>query len=154
MPATLRKLSETTWSIGTTATDPTGDTFTVIEGAYAGGNLGEMWKTVDATGFKDAYTQIAKVQRDPGKFDLKVRRMESVVSSTRSFDAGQAALKTAYESQGIYNFKVDVGGEGKLVISFKAQVTSFVRAVANPAALNEINVGITIVGATTETLTA
>ena len=153
--ATMRKLSETTWHIGTTASDPTGDTFTEIKGAYAGGNFGEAWKTVDSTLFTDAYSQVAPVQRDPGAFDLKIRRLESVVSSTRSFDSGQAALKTAFESGGgIYNFKVDIGGEGKLVVTFKAKVLSFVRGAAAPAGLNEAMAKIQLTGATTETLTA
>lgn len=131
MAGAKRAIAGSVFKIGTTATDGSSDTYTQIKGArQVGGDIGGSYQMVDTTDIEDTTKQETKTLLDPGATDLE---MHAVVG-----DAGQAALKTAFEDMDdiAYNFEIvhPAGDKHR----FKAKVTSYQIMIGTAASVRTI----------------
>lgn len=133
--------------IGTTAdasdeTDFAADTYTEITPVETIGDFGDQAQDVTFTGITDSRTQHVKGSTDAGTMQL--------TCAWKASDAGQIALKAAFDSPLDYNFKVvfndpaTVNGTGTTVY-FRGKVMSFRRVLGtgpNNVIKLQANVGI------------
>jgi hypothetical protein len=100
MPQSLRSTGATIW-IGTTATDGATDTYVEIAKAKQVSTFGGgAYTMTDTTALGDTIRQTTKTLLDPADIDLEINELPA--------DAGQIALKAAFDSTGDdpYNFEV------------------------------------------------
>lgn len=131
MAGPKRKVAGSQFKIGTTAASASSDTYTQIEGAkVVGGDVGGTFQVVDSTDIEDLVKQETKTLLDPGTVDLE---MHEVVG-----DAGQNALKAAFDDTGDapYNFEVAYPNGDKR--RYKAKVLSYQPQIGGATALRMI----------------
>lgn len=135
--------------IGTTASDPSGDTFTQVKRVKRIGELGPEAPIIDATALEDSAKEKLKGIADSGDVELGGNRVYT--------DAGQNALKAAAEDTGDvpYNFRVEVPGAGAagadIRYSFKALASKFRDNPGQVDGLVEFAAMLAISGAITQT---
>ena len=137
----------TVW-IGTTAADPSGDTFTQVKRCNMLGEFGPDAAVLDATAYEDDAKEKIKGMVDNGDTEVGGRRVFT--------DAGQNALKAAASASGStpYNFRVEIPNAGAagatLRYSFKAIASKFRDKPGGVDNLIEFTASLAISGAITE----
>lgn len=142
MAAAKKAVAGTRYYIGTTASNGASDSYTEITGAkQVGGDVGGTYQVVDTTDISDLVKQETKTLLDPGQADLE---MHEIVD-----DAGQAAIKAAFEDTGDvpYNFKVVYPtGDSR---RYKAKVMSYQPMVGGANAIRMIRSRVSLTEAAT-----
>lgn len=121
-----------TLSIGTTATNPSGDTFTLIGEVTNVPAFGKSFQEITHNPVSSRETQKFKGAFNAGSVTLDMAMDVN--------DAGQEDLLTALDSDSLYNFRLEYNdkatpsGHGSYRI-FKARVMSYTE---NPAGVNNI----------------
>lgn len=116
--------------IGTTASNPTGDSYVEVAEVTNIGEFGRVYNEINFTSLSDRNVRKYKGSRNDGNITLALGRSAS--------DAGQAAAALALDSDQDYNFKItlnddtDVTGSVPTTFVFKAKVMSYVTNVAGP----------------------
>lgn len=142
MASAKMKVAGTIFRIGTTATDPSGDTYTQIKGAkQVGGNMGAAAQVVDTTDLDDTVKQETKTLLDAGTIDLEFAEVLS--------DPGQALLYAAFLdfSDVPYNFRADYPNSNKRTC--KAKVLSWEPSIGGPNAIRMIKSKISLTAVST-----
>jgi hypothetical protein len=110
-------------SIGTTATDPTADTYTLLGETVTVPQFGLAYDSFGFTALADGFERIFKSTGKGGTIQVSLGRKAS--------DAGQAAAQVALTSHLDYNFKVLLNDSSEATAShgttlyFKAKVLSY-----------------------------
>jgi hypothetical protein len=116
--------------IGTTATNPSGDTYTQIGFISNAGAFGRTYSLIKFDSLPDRNTLKFKGQRDDGNMTIEAGRDAA--------DAGQAAVITALDSDQDYNFQVvlndssGISGSHGTQFLFKAKVMSYPTTIGTP----------------------
>lgn len=132
MAAAAKKSTGTTFWIGTTAADPSTDTYTQIKRCKQVGVAGGgQYTMADTTALEDTVRQTTKTLLDPTDIDLEINEIPG--------DAGQTALKDAFDdvaSDDGYNFEARFPNGDKRRL--RAKVTSHQYNVGNATAIRMI----------------
>lgn len=143
------KSQGTTLLIGTTATDPSSDTFVQVGRVTGlGGGFGPEAPEIDATALEDTARQYLKGIVDYGVIAVSGRR---VITDAGQEDLEQAAAATA---DAAYNFRIRRAGIGAAAAnvqwSFKAQVLSFKTIPGEVDGVMSYEASLRITGAVTQ----
>lgn len=116
--------------IGTTATNPVGDSYTQVGDISNLGEFGRVYAPIKFDSLSDRNTLKFKGQRDDGTMTIEIGRDSS--------DGGQAAVIVALDSDADYNFKITLNdasttsGSTATYFLFKAKVMSHPTIIGTP----------------------
>jgi hypothetical protein len=116
--------------IGTTASNPVGDTYVEVAEIANMGQFGRVYDEIKFSSLSDRNVRKFKGQRDDGGIQLELGRSAN--------DAGQAAMVLALDSDQDFNFKIalndddDTSGAVPTTFLFKAKVMSYQTNVGGP----------------------
>lgn len=137
--------------VGTTASDPTSDSYTEIEKCRAiDGLFGRAWGQADVTTLADTFQQSIKTVANGGTITLGGPILEEAGSSG-GLAPGQLALQAAATDDSdpdIYNIKF-VGSSGRIKY-IKARVMSFQRQFGNNSNVEEFRAQVAVMAQYTE----
>lgn len=142
MASAKLKSAGTIFRIGTTATDPSADTYTQIRGAKMhGGNQGGASQVVESTDLDDTVKQETKTVLDAGTIDLEFAELVS--------DPGQTLLYAAFLdfADVPYNFRTDFPNGNKRTC--KAKVLSWEPTVGGANSIRMIKSKISLTAIST-----
>lgn len=117
-------------SIGTTAVDPTTDTYAEVGEITDAGSFGKVFTEIKFITLGNRAERKFKGSYNDGNMVVKVGR--------NAVDAGQAALITALDSDKDYNFKVELNDASDPITGtnttfyFKAKVMGFPTTIGTP----------------------
>jgi hypothetical protein len=130
MTSTVQTAAGSKIFIGTTASNPVGDTYTEIAYVTNIGEFGRMYEEIKFVSLGNRDTLKFKGPRDDGNITLDLGRSVS--------DAGQAAMILALDSDQDYNFKItlndddDTSGSVPTTFLFKAKVLGYQTNIGGP----------------------